>query len=138
MARNITALNRWAIVVSGSRDWTDREAILTRLRLYPPDTLVLHGGAAGADSIAGWTAERKLDMRPVSHRYIQKLGSAGGPVRNSLLIALLSVYRSYGYQCAVEAFKLKGHENRGTTNLCECAERSGFGEVLTVTWGDAP
>jgi hypothetical protein len=36
----------------GSRDWTDREAIRRDLEALPPNSVVIEGGARGADRIA--------------------------------------------------------------------------------------
>lgn len=44
------------VLVCGSRDWTDHEKIRIRLAELPRGTLVLHGGARGADRIAGTVA----------------------------------------------------------------------------------
>jgi cell division ATPase FtsA len=47
------------ILVCGSRDWDDFDAIANRLCKYAADILpvvILHGGAAGADGIAGAAA----------------------------------------------------------------------------------
>lgn len=47
------------VLVCGSRDWKDRDAILTRLEALSDeddDITVIHGGATGADSAAGGIA----------------------------------------------------------------------------------
>jgi hypothetical protein len=43
------------VIVTGSRDWTDRGRIADRLALLPgeDDTVVVHGAARGVDRIAG-------------------------------------------------------------------------------------
>jgi hypothetical protein len=40
------------VLVCGSRDWRESRRIAVRLSLLPPDTLVLHGAARGADLVA--------------------------------------------------------------------------------------
>lgn len=40
------------VIVCGSRDWTDREAINKRVALLPKNTLIIHGAARGADLMA--------------------------------------------------------------------------------------
>ena len=46
------------VIVCGSRRWRDRDKITNRLADLPSDTTVVHGGAGGADSIAGQEAEK--------------------------------------------------------------------------------
>lgn len=46
------------VIVCGSRDWTDRNAIAERLADLPGDTVVVHGAARGADRIAGQEAQK--------------------------------------------------------------------------------
>jgi hypothetical protein len=45
------------VLVCGSRDWADINAIRMRLVTLPPSTEIIHGAAPGADRIAGWLAE---------------------------------------------------------------------------------
>lgn len=45
------------ILLFGSRTWTDYEAIRQRLVKFPADTVVIHGGAGGADSLGGRVAK---------------------------------------------------------------------------------
>lgn len=99
---------------------------------YPPGTIVLHGDAPGADSMADSIA-RDLRMRAVAHPYFSEHNKAGGAVRNALLVQLLTVYQKFGYRTAVEAFKLNGAKNIGTSNLCVAAAKAGF--VPNVTGG---
>lgn len=134
MSTQLVQLNRCAIICSGSRDWTDLAAIRARLITYPGDTIVLHGGARGADSLVE-QACREYQMQPVSHPFFRERGNAGGPIRNALLVKLLTIYQSYGYQTAVEIFKLNGAENVGTENLQERTEKAGF--ITVVTMGEA-
>jgi hypothetical protein len=45
------------VLVCGSRDWRDGDAIEQRLRLLPRGATVMHGGARGADRLAGTIAD---------------------------------------------------------------------------------
>jgi hypothetical protein len=45
------------VLVTGSTAWTDTEAIWKRLAPLPEGTTILHGCAAGVDTIAGKCAE---------------------------------------------------------------------------------
>lgn len=46
------------VIVCGSRRWEDREAIANRLFDLPVGSIIIHGGAGGADSIAGQEAQK--------------------------------------------------------------------------------
>ena len=46
------------VIVCGSRHWRDRKMIIDRLCDLPGDTTIVHGGAQGADKIAGQEAEK--------------------------------------------------------------------------------
>ena len=45
------------VLVCGSRNWSDIHAIRMRLVKLPPSSVIIHGKAPGADTIAGWLAE---------------------------------------------------------------------------------
>ena len=74
------------VLICGSRNWSDYEAILTRIEELPSDAVIVHGGAPGADSIAGFAGvlrghkveEHRADWR--TH------GKAAGPIRNQQMI----------------------------------------------------
>jgi hypothetical protein len=73
------------VLIFGSRDWQDAEAIYTVLNGYRADDLgvtVIQGGGRGADSIAKrWAkinAEEYLTFSSDRDRY----GRAAGPLRN--------------------------------------------------------
>jgi hypothetical protein len=135
VTRAIVQLDRWAIIVTGSRSWHDVGAIRHVLCDYPVGTIVLHGGAEGADTIAHVLAV-ELYMVPVSHPYFRERGRAGGVIRNGLLAELLNSYRTFGYQTQVEAFKLRDHVNVGTSDMCERAISKMW--KPRVTWGTVP
>lgn len=105
------------IMVTGSRDWTDRTLI--RMELVPWHTKCLmnptlvHGGASGADTFAaevaaslGWAIdEHKADWA--------KHGKAAGPIRNREMVA-----------CNIDhvlAFRL--NRSRGTEHAVQYAKQ---------------
>ena len=49
------------ILVCGDRKWPHKEAIKKALSQYDKDTIVIHGGATGADSLGGEVA-KELEM----------------------------------------------------------------------------
>lgn len=78
------------ILVTGSRDWTGVEPIRKVLERLPARTIVVHGGARGADSIADQVArELGFEVRcyPINPRAWEELGKRAGPLRNSYMLA---------------------------------------------------
>ena len=74
------------ILVCGDRNWTNREAIERELRKFPPDTVVIHGAAPGADTIAGEVA-KDLGLTVEAYEADWWLyGRAAGPIRNQRLL----------------------------------------------------
>jgi hypothetical protein len=58
------------LLITGSRDWTDRQVIRDALaeawaELRPGEIVLVHGAARGADSIAAdvWAADRSATKR---------------------------------------------------------------------------
>jgi hypothetical protein len=82
------------ILVTGSRDWTDRDTIRhalidaalgARMDLY--QVTVVHGAARGADRIAGEIA-REYGCRVEEHPAQWQDGPSAGPRRNAHMVAL--------------------------------------------------
>jgi YspA, cpYpsA-related SLOG family len=101
-----------AILVTGSRQWADRNLLFTYLSEAKPD-LVIHGKCnSGADRIADdW-----CDMEPVTAclRWPARWdnGKKAGPERNQLMLDLLQDLRLGGWSVMVYAFPLE--DSRGT------------------------
>ncbi len=75
------------ILVTGGRDYADRAHVFAELDKRQPD-LVLHGGARGADYLAGeWADERGKPciVMPAPWKGLRK---AAGPKRNGWLLAV--------------------------------------------------
>jgi len=74
------------ILVTGSREWTNWAAIERELRRFPSGTILVHGAARGADSIADEIGHR---LGFVIRRYPadwDKHGKSAGPIRNSQML----------------------------------------------------
>ena len=76
------------ILVCGSRDWNDKEAIRRALSGLDndKDTLIIHGDCEGADKLAGVVAKNlglKVEAYPADW---DKHGSAAGPIRNQQML----------------------------------------------------
>lgn len=72
------------VLVTGSRDWNDREAITRGIRLMQP-TLVIHGDAQGADWIADAVAASDGIARAKFPANWNGEGKAAGPKRNRMM-----------------------------------------------------
>lgn len=105
------------VLISGDRNWTDHETIrswLVKLQDWGYDT-VIHGGARGADRIAGEEAKKMgftvVEVKAEWGRY-GKHGGAG-PVRNRKMLDMKpnlvvgfhpDIFTSKGtYNCLTEA-----------------------------------
>jgi YspA, cpYpsA-related SLOG family len=76
------------VIVCGSRRWRDRDMIADRLSDLPVDSIIVHGAAGGADSIAHQEAQKLgLLVEPHPARW-EELGKRAGYVRNKEMAEL--------------------------------------------------
>lgn len=81
------------ILITGSRNWTDRGMIRRALcragrdaGAHPQETTVVHGGAPGADTIAGEVAAEfgcRVEVHPADW---DRYSKAAGPIRNAGMV----------------------------------------------------
>lgn len=76
------------VVICGSRTWDDQATIAARMRTLPPDTLVIHGGADGADTLAGRYAEGQGFHTCVCKPLWDYYGKSSGQRRNTIMLEL--------------------------------------------------
>lgn len=76
------------ILICGDREWSDLDLIKECLGLFSGKVeAVVHGGARGADKLAGQAAlELKIGLVEVYHADWSKYGRAAGPVRNQKML----------------------------------------------------
>lgn len=109
------------VLVCGGRDYNDYgnvKAHLDALHDMEPITEIIHGGASGADTLAGlWATQNnvKLNIFPAEW---EKHGRAAGPIRNTIMLEV-------GKPELVLAFR----GGRGTANMVKQAEDAGV-EVM--------
>lgn len=79
------------VIVCGGRDFDDRNAVfnaLDKAHGHKPISMVIHGGARGADTLAGQWA----DARGILSAQVEALwdahGKAAGPRRNRAMLSL--------------------------------------------------
>lgn len=116
---------RVRVIVCGSRNWKDEEAIHARLEQLPREGLVIaNGGARGADRIAWlWAEDHGVDVETFVARWDDK-GRAAGPIRNLEMLG-------YAPTDLVLAFRSEG-ESRGTDHMCTIAARRGVPVEVTT------
>ena len=107
------------LLICGDRNWSDRRSIESYLSCYSPElTTVIHGGARGADSIAGEIAENLgmgVEVFPADwHRF----GRAAGPVRNRKMLD--------AHVDLVVWFHLDIESSKGTKNMVTQARLAGI------------
>jgi hypothetical protein len=121
------------VLVCGSRDWTNEEAIQRELEKLPPGAIIVHGACpTGADALADKVA-RKLgfQVRAYPADWGGELAATGsskaaGPKRNARMIReehpdKEGLAISFGL-----AFTLDMSRSRGTKDCTERARKAGI------------
>lgn len=98
------------ILVCGDRHYNKLNIIERELKKFPSDTIIIHGTAPGADTLAAFVADR-LGYKVIHfdakwHIY----GRGAGPVRNQQMI-------DEGKPDMILAFHDNIQESRGTKNM---------------------
>jgi SLOG family YspA-like protein len=105
------------VLVCGGRYYSDREALekyLDALHSESPISLVIDGGASGADTLANqWAVERHIRAASFPADW-RKHGKAAGPIRNQQML-------DEGKPDVVVAFP----GGRGTADMVARAKRAG-------------
>ena len=105
------------ILICGSRDWTDPVPITRVLERLPVGSLVVHGGARGADMIAAKLAHEMGYHAARVDALWDVYKKAAGPRRNAAMGLLLPAV------ACVYAFPLG--EARGTSDMLARARKAG-------------
>lgn len=104
------------VLICGSRDWDDYAPIRQRVADLPPGTVIVQGGAPGADRLAKRAAQEHgfhcAEVQPM-----WKLGKYAGMWRNRAMLNLKPDL--------VIAFKRREH-SRGTQDTIDEARRRGI------------
>jgi hypothetical protein len=107
------------VLVCGSRDWADRDRLRATLdERFADATLVIHGGASGADSLAHeWARDRGISVQVYPADW-QTCGRKAGPLRNRHML-------ERGGATHVIAFRARP-DSRGTNNMIFLARKRGL------------
>jgi hypothetical protein len=105
------------ILVTGSRDWADEQAIqaaLTRAWQEFPGAVLVHGACpTGADAIADRLWNWDIEPHPADW---QRYGKAAGFIRNAEMVAA-------GAELCLAFIR---NESRGATHCADLAEKAGI------------
>ena len=111
------------ILICGSRDWNDFNTIKKYLQTLPKDTVIIHGGCRGADSIAGYLAKQMEMEVQVYKADWNKFGKGAGPQRNQRMI-------DEGKPDLVVAFHDDIDNSKGTLDMVTRSKSSGLDVLL--------
>ena len=115
------------VLVTGDRNWKRMDIIERELRKLPSDTIIIHGAARGADSLAKFVAER-IGLKVINDGKgfpadWRRYGKGAGPVRNQQMI-------DEGKPDLVIAFHENLNESRGTKDMVERSRKVGIKVIL--------
>ena len=106
------------VLICGSRYWTDYNLIHDTLKPLPPDSLIITGGARGADSSAKEAAKKlNLECKVIRAKW-EVYGRSAGPIRNREMLDMKPDI--------VIAFHSDLAESRGTKDCVREAQRRGI------------
>jgi hypothetical protein len=79
-------MSRFVALFCGGRDFDNKMAMYLCMHAMPNDALIVHGGARGADSMAGhYAMARGLEVRVYEADWATH-GKAAGPIRNAHML----------------------------------------------------
>ena len=84
-------MGRRRVLICGSRDWSSVQAIEDRIQQLPADTLIIQGGAKGADEIARWAgveAGHFVVEVNCADEHWEAFGKRAGYLRNCAMLDL--------------------------------------------------
>jgi hypothetical protein len=111
------------VLICGDRNWDDKAFIRKRMRALEPDTIVVHGAAKGADSLAGEVAEEMgFEVHPYPAAW-GVFGRAAGPIRNTQMLDEEEPDMVWGFHDWIE-------NSKGTRDMMRQAQRRGVPFML--------
>jgi len=124
--------SRIRVLICGDREWENAKPIKEFIENLPKSTIIIHGAAKGADTIAGRVAT-SLGMEVKVFPADWSIGKRAGPIRNTQMLV-------EGKPDAVVYFHNNLEGSKGTKNMVEQAEKAGVkvmnGNPRTVAEGD--
>lgn len=105
------------VLITGSRNWSDRKAIETAMTKFKPE-IIIEGGANGADRMAKEYANNNNKKVIEAKANWEKYGKQAGPIRNAEMISMKPDL--------VIAFSKDLNEDRGTRDTINKAIAKGI------------
>lgn len=105
------------VLICGDRKWTDKQAIEAFVAELPANTVVITGGAKGADTIAFLAAQARGLATEVFHADWKRYGRAAGPIRNQKMLSANPDLVAYAH----DALEL----SKGTKSMIGLAQKAG-------------
>lgn len=107
------------VLVCGSRKWSDKQRIQDELRKLPIGTVIIEGGARGADELAAKVAkELGFKVKEYSANW-ERYGRAAGPIRNKQML-------DGGKPDIIYAFHTNIMKSKGTLNMLKQGFKKGI------------
>lgn len=106
------------VLVTGDRDWKDRLLIKQHLTKLPPNTVIIEGGARGADSLANSVAKELGFDRTTYHANWTRHHKAGGPIRNKRMLTESNPDRVLAFHDNIE-------KSKGTKDMIKISKKAG-------------
>jgi len=112
-----------SVLVTGDRNYRRIDFVERELKKLPSDTIIIHGAAPGADTLAGLIAER-IGLKVISfparwHVY----GRSAGPIRNQAMI-------DEGRPDLILAFHDNIKDSKGTKDMINKGIKAGKKVIL--------
>ncbi len=107
------------MLICGSRNWDDWKAIRERMRGLPRGSIIIQGGARGADRMAADIARGlEMEVREYPARW-ETYGRSAGPIRNQQML-------DEERPDLVMAFADDLATSKGTKDMVERARKAGI------------
>ena len=105
------------VLICGDRNWSSMDSIVHQLSRVKKVTLVIAGGAKGADTM-GWLAAGRLGLKSkIFSANWEKYGKAAGPIRNQQML-------DEGKPDLVLAFHPDLTKSKGTADMVRRAKKA--------------
>ncbi len=116
------------VLICGDRNWANVKVIRNVIKKLKP-TVIIEGGAKGADRIA-WDVAEELDIKALEFKADWlKEGRAAGPIRNKKMLV-------EGKPDLVVAFHNDIDASKGTKNMLKQAQKAGIATRLFTEKGE--
>ena len=112
------------VLICGQRDYKNRKSVAKLVGSLEKGTLVIEGGAPGADTLAREEAHRSGLAVATYHAPWSAYGKRAGPIRNRWML-------KHGRPNLVVAFYHDKSSSKGTRNMVEQARKNGV-QILEI------